>query len=235
MDKDVFNMDDRLFIRGKNGELYEGPLGDKANNIKLLFVMKEPNGERLECFWMKDKVITKEEGTRYYNVLGAFAKSFLKTSHHDALMQIAYINLYPFKGCGTSKRDNEEKSYLDLMDTWEQYKDSNTLLDLDSADIIEFSSSHEEILCNRIKIIKNALDNGISVVAFYDIANNLYFDKNFKGLFQREQSKREYPYFPIISYIYYNGAKLYGIPHLNRRYSYQKLKDNLEITSVYPE
>lgn len=227
-------MDDKLFARSEDRKkLYEGPLSDKPT--KLLFVMKEPNGEKLECFWMKDKVITREEGARYYNVLGAFAKTFIKMSHHDALMHIAYINLYPFKGHSTSIRDPQKKSYLDLMDTWEQLKNSNTLLNLDSADKIKFDSSHEEILCNRIKIIKNALDNGISVVAFYDIANNLYCDKNFKDLFKPEKSIKEYPYFPIVSYKYHNGAKLYGIPHLNRRYSYQKLKDNLGITSVYPE
>lgn len=227
-------MDDKLFARSEDRKkLYEGPLSDKPT--KLLFVMKEPNGEKLECFWMKDKVITREEGARYYNVLGAFAKTFIKMSHHDALMHIAYINLYPFKGHSTSIRDPQKKSYLDLMDTWEQHKNSNTLLNLDSANKIKFDSSHEEILCNRIKIIKNALDNGISVVAFYDIANNLYCDKNFKDLFKPEKSNKEYPYFPIVSYKYHNGAKLYGIPHLNRRYSYQKLKDNLGITSVYPE
>ena len=232
-------MDDKLFIRSEDGKtLYEGPLGENANNIKLLFVMKEPNGEELNCFWIK-RVFNKDEktrfATRYYNVLGAFAKSFIKMSHHDALMHIAYINLYPFKGHSTSIRDPQKNSYLDLMDTWELHKNSNILLNLDSANEIKFVSSHEEILCNRIKIIKNALDNEISVVAFYDIANNLYCDKNFKDLFKPEKVNKEYPYFPIASYKYYNGAKLYGIPHLNRRYSYQKLKDNLEITSVYPE
>jgi len=52
-------------------------------------------------------------------------------------------------------------------------------------------------------------------------------------------AKEEYSaginHYNLYFYEYKNGTKLYAIPHLNRRYNYQKLKENLGITSVYPE
>ena len=88
-------MDDRLFIRGENGELYEGPLGENADNIKLLFVMKEPNGEELNCFWLKQVFKGKETGTRYFNNLNIYIEKLFgrKAEIKDELLnKMAFIN-----------------------------------------------------------------------------------------------------------------------------------------------
>lgn len=44
-------MNSELFIKEKDGTLLEGPLSDQPT--KLLIVMKEPNGDTLNCFWAK--------------------------------------------------------------------------------------------------------------------------------------------------------------------------------------
>ncbi len=216
-------MNPELFIKEKDGTLLEGPLSDQPT--KLLIVMKEPNGDSLNCFWLKKVVHRTEKGkmaTKYYNTLGAFAKTFLNEStHNPALKKCAYINLYPFDGKSTVKGGG----YINLIKLWK-----NQNINSDNYDIDVLKST----LNNRLQIIGNALNSGISVAAHYEIANMLLTDNTFKDKFKKTQ---EYPdnKYHISSYKYGAKAKLYAIPHPSRQMSYCNLAKILAISSVYPE
>ncbi len=234
-------MDYNLFAKSKDGKfLFEGPLSDDNINIKILFVMEEPHGEELNCFWMKEKVLTQKEGTRYYNVLGAFAKKILNEKNNaSALKQCAYINFYPFKGDSSAKLDKEtRKSYKDLIKDWKKTQKNKGIFDLESAHSITFESSNQELLCNRLKIIKDALDHGIDVAAFHEIAEKLTSDKTFEGMFKKSDDYVDNKYH-IACYQYKNTAKLHAIPHpatrWNSNFNYKTHAKILNISSVYSE
>ena len=223
-------MDNKLFIKGENGEFYEGPLSDKPT--KLLFVMKEPNGEKLECFWMKDKVITREEGARYYNVLGAFAKSISNVnSHKEAWEQSAYINLYPFDGKSKAVSNHEIcKSYIDLINAINEWESTT---ELDTAEPIDETSTKSQILCNRLKIIEIALENDISVAVHFEIADMIINHSVLSKYLKNENVINVKHH--IASFQYKDKkAKLYAISHpANRQLKYSELEKILN-TTIYP-
>ena len=218
MDKDVFNMDDRLFIRGKNGELYEGPLGDKANNIKLLFVMKEPDGEELNCFWLKQVFKDEEKGIRYFNSLNIYiGKLFGKKAKikDELLNKIAFINLFPFFG---KSHVVEGKGYSALMQD-SVWKDAKTA---ELKEQISVNDENKIILRNRIEIIKNALDNGVCIVAHFEIID--FMKKHFREI--ELVDTIEDNDFHINSYLYKGDEKIYAIQHpTTRKVSYKKIEE----------
>lgn len=235
----IRNLD--LFVKSiSKKSFYEGPLSDDTANIRVLFVMEEPHGEELNCFWMKEKVLTRKEGANYYHVLGAFAKRILNEKNNTvALKQCAYINFYPFKGGASSKLDNVTgKSYKNLIKDWKKMQNENSILDLTSAHSITFESANEDILCNRLKIIKNALENGIDVVAFHEIAEYIITDKNFANMLNKTIDYKDNNY-RIVCFQYNNGAKLHSAPHPKTRgkinFNYTDLAKILNISSVYSE
>lgn len=192
-----------LFIEGKEGRLTK-------REPSLLIVMKEPHGDKLDCFWMQ-KVLNKEEkGARYYNVLGAFARHILnEKSHQEALAQCAYINLFPFWG---EKCVQSGKGYSAVM-KWEKGADVGS---------INEKSTPEAILANRLAIIKSALESGISVAAHKEIVARLAADDRF-GLTQLADYTKEA--YPLACYDYACGrAKVYALPHPAGRIAYKKLK-----------
>ena len=214
-------MNQTLFIKDQNGNLLEGPL---SATTTLLIVLKEPNTGKqshtddLNCFWLKDIVIKKDKGikktggTRFYKVLGAFAKAILnEQDHQDALKQCAYINLYPFKGGSVAEGDEQaQKSYCDIMKDWRE----NILSE--PAGPICFKSSNVEILRNRLAIIKSALENNIHVAVHTEIFACLINDAAFKEHLSDGGYYTRGPYlYPC--YTYKNKAKLYAIPHPMRR------------------
>ena len=224
-------MDDTLFTRSKDGKLYEGPLGENSDNIKLLFVMKEPNGDDLNCFWMKEKVITRKEGTKYYNVLGAFAKSFINVNTHEvALERSAYINLYPFDGKSEAIPNSETgKSYIDLINDVNVWKNVRKL---DVAEPIFKGCTKKQILCNRLKIIKDALENNISVVVHFEIADMIVNCSILSNCFEKKDIKKEK--YHISSFRYKDKkSKLYAIPHPASMLKYSELEKILN-TTIYP-
>ena len=132
---------------------YEGLLGDTA---KLLIVLKEPHGDEWNCFWMKEKVLPRKEGTRYFNVLGAFTKKILGTQTKiEALAQCAFVNLYPYDGKASAEKDG---GYAKMIRVWKKKEADEDL---------------QKLLENRLKIIKNALDSAVPVVAPREIARQI--------------------------------------------------------------
>lgn len=213
-------MNENLFIKNKQGKLLEGPLSDKPT--KILFVMKEPNGEKLNCFWMKDNVLSRKDGSKYYNVLGAFAKSIIGESHHLSLEQCAYINLYP--DSGTSNVAGGEYKKLIALCKGKPIKETQNT-----------KASLNQILDDRFRIIKYALENGISVVAHFEIANVL---AKYSPLtdYLEETTDYEKNKYHITSYQYKNKAKLYAMPHPAYSIKYDTLSKILKLkSSVYPE
>ena len=228
-------MDNKLFIKGENGEFYEGPLSDKPT--KLLFVMKEPNGDKLNCFWMKDVVDNinnerREIGLKYYNVLGAFAKSISNVnSHKEAWEQSAYINLYPFDGKSKAVSNPETcKSYIDLINAINEWESTT---ELDTAEPIDKTSTKSQILCNRLKIIEVALENDISVAVHFEIADMIINHSVLSKYLKNENVINAKHH--IASFQYKDKkAKLYVIPHpTNRRLKYSELEKILN-TTIYP-
>ena len=199
-------MDDRLFIRGENGELYEGPLGENAYNIKLLFVMKEPNGEELNCFWLKQVFKGKETGTRYFNNLNIYIEKLFgrKAEIKDELLnKMAFINLFPFFG---KSHVVEGKGYSALIQdsVWEDAKTAELKKQ------ITVNDNNKTILRNRIEIIKNALDNGAYVVAHYEIVDMLAkIDKNIVRVNPKVEERDHH----IAAYIYKGKNQIFSVQH----------------------
>lgn len=208
-------MTNKLFIKSKSGELYEGPMSDKT--IKILFVMKEPNGPDLTCFWMKNVVhnINNERignGIKYYNVLGEFAKHIIGKEKQASLEESAYINLYPFDGKAESTVNFVTgKSYKDLnkVKVWKE------IINLNDAKAITKQSTNKDILSNRLRIIKDALEDKIVVVAHYEIVDKIVGFSVLKDDFKKTAEFQENKYH-IASYEYKNKTKLYAAPHPSR-------------------
>ena len=212
-------MNENLFITNEQGKLLEGPLSDKPT--KILFVMKEPNGEKLNCFWMRDNVLARKDGSKYYNVLGAFAKSIIGESHHSSLEQCAYINLYPYNG----KSNVAGGGYKKLIALWRKksVKENEDTKDLNNK------------INNRFQIIKDALENGISVVAHFEIADVLAKYSDLKNDLEKTTDYEKNKYH-ITSYQYKDKAKLYAMPHPAYSIKYDTLSKILKLkSSVYPE
>ena len=216
-------LNEELFIK-ENGAFYEGCLSE-INPPKLLIVMKEPNGDHLNCFWIKNVIKNvlsdpKERGEqRYFKILGAFAQRIVgESDHKTALEQCAFINLYPFKGKSSQSKSDANESYLALMKKWDKEfspKQGQPICKKDLSDL-------NKILCNRLQIIKDALEQKIPVAAHRQIANRLVNTEGYE-LQQIEDYVKGYA-----CYEYKNGTKVYALPHpANPRLSYSALSEAL--------
>ena len=223
-------MNDKLFIRDETGELCEGPLGGSADKIKLLFVMKEPNGKKLDCFWMKDVFTGKEsaksrEATRYFNVLNIYIEKLLgqratRREEDEILKQIAFINLFPFFG---EKSTEPGHGYSALMQksVWKNAKNEKV------KEKITVKNDYDKILRNRIEIIMNALESGAYVVAHYEIVKKLkeYLNSTEQTIIKPTGSIGENK-FNIKSYSYKGAEKIYAVQHpQSRKVSYDTIRD----------
>ena len=227
-------MNDKLFIRDETGELCEGPLGGSADKIKLLFVMKEPNGKKLNCFWMKNvftgnKQAKSREATRYFNVLNIFSSYLLIhilrvillgqratiREEDEILKQIAFINLFPFFG---EKSTEPGHGYSALMQksVWVKAKNEKV------KEKITVKNDYDKILRNRIEIIMNALESGAYVVAHYEIVKKL---EEYLNSTEQTNSIGENK-FNIKSYLYKGAEKIYAVQHpQSRKVSYDTIRD----------
>ncbi len=218
-------MNDKLFIRGK-----EGPLGDSADTIKLLFVMKEPNGEKLNCFWMKDVFTGNEhaksrEVTRYFNVLNIYIEKLLgqratRRKKDEILKQIAFINLFPFFG-EKSTKPGHGYSALMQKSVWVKAKREKV------KEKITVKNDYEKILRNRIEIIINALESDAFVVAHFEIVKMLkeYLNSTEQTIIKQTDSIEKNK-FNIKSYSYKGDEKIYAVQHpQSRKVSYDTIRD----------
>lgn len=94
-----------------SSNIIEGYLGDKES-AELLFVLKEPNTQNANNFWLKRALDGKENNAeRYIYILGVLAgkilgKPFgLDEERRSLLKRCAYINLYPFRGKETASSE----------------------------------------------------------------------------------------------------------------------------------
>lgn len=232
-------VNDNYFIKIED-EYIEGHLG-KAEDTRLLIVLKDPNSndEAInQLFWMKDCVLTRKTGSRYYHVLGALARFILKTDNKkSALEQCAYINLYPFSGKSSAKNSKYSAVFSQLKNIKYPVTNAEKLTiddaikeDLAVNDLIDkYPKELQKIAANRLKIIENMLDQGCSVLTVKEIYYELikHFDlKETPVTGKKEGGICEYNYFT-----YNNGekdAKVYWYQHPSfPRINYTALGESL--------
>lgn len=192
-----------LYRKAKSEDLLEGPLSEKEP--LLLIILKEPHAQVHDYFWMRDSVLKLRKGTRkYFNVLGAFAKKILcADSKKDALESCAYINLYPENGGANISGGGFEK----MIKYWKDQK----------AD-----SEMQSLINERLEIIKDALESGVSIMTHPQIAQLIARDF---GLLQVDDYAGNKKY---CCYDYKNGtAKVYCICHPASRINYTTLGSEL--------
>jgi hypothetical protein len=89
-----------------NIEPPEGYIGDEKK-ADILFILREPHGQKLEKFWFKADVVYGDMGKKYLNILGTLAQKLFNdetTDKKTLLKNCAYINLFPFCGGATASK-----------------------------------------------------------------------------------------------------------------------------------
>lgn len=145
--------------------LTEGLLcdGKRFSDIKLLFVLREPNsgGRRADTFWIKDIIAKAERGealsadeSRYYK----WIKNITDLFDIADLSDCAYINLFPFRGKGSAGDDYKR--------TLRAFKGKNTFKRE------KIQADFSKLAENRWEIIKRLSDKAI-VITLGDIYDGI--------------------------------------------------------------
>ncbi len=139
----------------------EGYLNDGQTDLKVLFILREPDSPTWDSFFMKNVVKSKGKtgGLRYYNILKKLAQIVLNKADDDNIFQeCAFINLYPHDG---------KSSAGDGF-----YKTLNTIKKLPNGEVKnETSTTGKDILeiaNKRIDLINN-LPKGTKIITVQDI------------------------------------------------------------------
>lgn len=143
----------------------EGYLGDDEQ-VKILFVMKEPNSQGEEVvkdeFWLRrvirNEVDTNYKGRRYFTILGKVACILLEfNDKREALERCAFINLFPVSG--KQKVDNLFRNQIKLFsECKEEYNRWNIINNLPDKSIIVTTPDIASTI-EKVKRQKNLLTN----------------------------------------------------------------------------
>lgn len=219
------------FIRSENGNVMEGLLYDvPQDSVRLLFILREPNCENEQSFWLKEVVHGRKEkgknGNKILNTLTKLACFALGKQEPDILRECAFINLYPYDG----------KPRVDRKGGF-----SKTCCALKSlckaTDIMKSGYNRIKVIAKkRMELLKHLSDTNIrNIVTTADIFNYIANeDNNFSTMGIRKKNGKQ---FRIGSLIYDERIKVYEYYHPSAGcVNYQLLNDAIDrsISSCQP-